>query len=84
MEAEEIEWVDLVGTDGKTHKVDLTKMDRHFNGDGTLTTDEQWDEDKRRAVAGLAGELVVPIEVTTELPPGSVFASYPEEEGNDG
>lgn len=40
------EFIDIDG-----HKVDPKKVDRFYNGsDGTRVTDEQWDEDKRRAI----------------------------------
>lgn len=62
------------------HLIDPTKLDRFYNGDGTRVTDEEWDEDKRRAIAGLAGEDIVGLNITTELPEGHEFGTF---EGND-
>ena len=58
------EFVELDG-----HKVDPKKLDRFYHADGRRVTDEEWDEDRRRAIAGLNGEVIVPIDVRDE-PPG--------------
>lgn len=71
------EWIELDG-----HKVDPEKLDRFYNGDGTRVTDEQWDEDRRRAIAGLAGEDIVGLDIRTEPPEGDVIATYGEETPN--
>jgi hypothetical protein len=63
---------DYVEIDG--HRVDPRKLDRFYHGDGRRVTDEEWDEDRRRAIAGLAGEDIVGLDIR-DTPP-----TPPEEE----
>ena len=57
------EFVDLEG-----HKVDPEKLDRFYHGDGRRVSDEEWDEDRNRAIAGLADEVIVPLDIRDEPP----------------
>lgn len=42
------------------HTIDTRKADRFFSGkDGRQVTDEEWDEDRRRAIENTADESLV-------------------------
>lgn len=57
------------------HLIDLRKADRFYSGrDGRRVTDEEWDEDRRRAIAGGAGDLAVPVPVSKTPPEGDTIA----------
>ena len=72
------EFIELEG-----HKVDPTKIDRFYHGDGRRVSDEEWDEDKRRAIAGLAGEVIVPLDVRDEPPNESTDEAFVWEGDDD-
>lgn len=68
MAADEIEWLEIDG-----HRVDARKADRFYHGsDGRRVTDEEWDEDRRRA----RGESDVVVPISDTPPEGDIIASY--------
>lgn len=72
MAEDEIEWIEIDG-----HRVDARKADRFYHGsDGRRVSDEDWDEDRRRA----RGESDVVVPISTTPPEGDIIASYDDEE----
>ena len=52
------------------HTIDTRKADRFFSGkDGRQVTDEEWDEDRRRAIENTADESLV--EISKVVPIGN-------------
>lgn len=75
MADDEIEYIEIDG-----HRVDARKADRFYHGsDGRRVTDEEWDEDRRRA----RGESDVHAELRDTPPEGDIIASYDDEEGDE-
>lgn len=67
---------DYIEIDG--HRVDPEKAHRFYHGDGRRVSDEEWDEDRRRAIAAMNGEGEA---VLSDVPPeGDIIAHYEDEE----
>ena len=51
------EYVEIIGTDGRKHRIPAARADEFFDGrTGLLISDEAYDEDKRRRIAAETAE----------------------------